>query len=320
MNNNFVPYLCGGIFFSFLIELKNDTAQNLYSTYGSENGISQNQIMENLIRAIKPDYSYDVRAKNNSFSKTVSEYHTCKANGGNIIPFEIDSTRAEFNRCVTSQYKDTLERMTKFTTECFPNYNDTAGRTLVERTLILIRDDNSIGNDTPFFIQPDGHSISKAKLLKNEDFNFQSFLVGIWHYIITQPTINKNGKTTFKNLFSKHDGKEQKLDTSCLEPYAHDINVTWSKTEKSSSKKNYEDGNIVGSTKTDKKEKSEIDIYYEGGLLQNEDKEKILQCAPAIIDLDENPNISIKEFPSSTIYKITTDFQFKSKRQITRLG
>lgn len=311
MENNFVPYLCGGVLFSFLIELKNDTAQNLYRTYPSEKTILQTQIMENLIRAINPNYSYDVHTKSGSFSKYVSEYHTCNSDGGNPISFECDSTRTEFDSCVKKQYKDVLERMTKFTTECFPTCNDAAVRFLVEKILILIRDDSSIDNDTLFFIQADGSPISKEELLKKEDFNFQSFLVGIWHYIITKPTKNENGRQTFKNLFPKYKDKKPKLDTSCLEPYTHDINVTWSKTEETLPKENYEDGNMVESSKTDKKELA-VKIYYEGSLLEDEEKNKILSCDSAILDLNENPDIAIKEFPSSTIYKITTDFQFKT--------
>lgn len=312
MDDNFVPYLCGGILFSFLIDLRDNTAEKYREFPEKKTKINQHNMMKELIYAIYPDYSYNATAEESTFRRVVSEYHTCKINGGKILPFERDVTRAEFDNCVKKKYKDVLERMTKFTTECFPTCNDTAMRILVQRTLILIRDDNSIDNDTPFFVQPDGSPISKEELLQKEEFNFQSFLVGVWHYIITKPTKNEDGEQTFENLFPKYDGKERKLDTRCLKPYAHDINVTWSKTEKTLPKENYEDGNIVESPKADKKEKSAIKIYYEGGLLQNEDKEKILLCDPAIINLNENPDIAIKNSPNSTIYKITADFQFKT--------
>lgn len=311
MENNFVPYLCGGIFFSFLIDLRDNTAEKYHEFQKKKKKRNQHDMMKELIYAIYPDYSYNATAEESTFKRVVSEYHTCKINGGKILPFERDVTRTEFDKYVREQYGEVLKRMTTFTTAYFPTCNDTAMRILVQRTLILIRDDNSIDNDTPFFIQPDGSPISKEELLKKEDFNFQSFLVGIWHYIITKPTKNEDGIQTFENLFPKYDGKERKLDISCLKPYAHNINVTWTKTEKSLSKENYEDGNMVESSKTDKKELA-VKIYYEGSLLEDEEKNKILSCDPAIIDLNENPDIDIKNMPNSTIYKVTTDFQFES--------
>lgn len=310
MDNNFVPYLCGGILFSFLIELSNDTAQNFYKVYASQKAISQKQIMENLIRAITPNYSYD--ATSNSFKKNVSEYRSCKSDGGKIIPFNLDSTRTEFDRCVEKQYEDVLERMTKFTAECFPTWNNTSGRILVERTLILIRDDSSIGNDTPFFIQPSGSPISKEELLKKEDFNFQSFLVGTWHYIITKSK-NENGKQTFEKLFPKYDGKERKLDTNCLESYAHAINVTYNEISKEPlPEKNSESQDIAEPSKTDRNKKIYVKEYYRGSLLDDDDEKAILSDNPAILDLNENPDIPIKNCSNSAIYKITTDFQVEA--------
>lgn len=325
MNNNFVPYLCGGILFSFLIELLNDTATSFHASFGNTKAITQPQIMENLIRVINPNYSYDTHAKCASFNKTVSNYRICNNNGGKIIPFERDTVKIEFDRCVKNQYGEVLDRMIKFTSECFPTCNVNAMRILVERTLILIRDDNSIENASPFFINEDGSSISKEELLKKEDFNFQSFLIGVWHYIITKPTKNKEGRQTFERLFPKYDGEKRKLDTQCLKPYAPKINVTWRKTSKESiPEKISENKDTVEPPKTGRNETLSVKIFYRGSLLDAEDEKKILSFSPAIIDLNKNPNTPIKNNPNSTIYKLTTEFRAKThfispNREIVRL-
>lgn len=313
MDNNFVPYLCGGVLFSFLIELHNNTTEKFNNTWKDKNVITQPELMKKLIYAITPNYSYNTNAEISTFKKTVSQYHTCKTDGGNIIPFERDATKTEFDNSVKNQYDEVLERIKEFTSECFPRCNDTAMRRLVEQTLILIRDDTSIKNDIHFFINEDGSPISKEELLIKEDFNFQSFLVGIWHYIITNPTKNTNGKETFEKLFPKCNDRERKLDISCLEKYGHNINlIKIEAPKKSLPNENNRGENTTELNKTDKEEKLAVKIYYRGSLLQDEDEKAILSYASEIIDLNENPDIPISNTPNSIIYKITTEFQFKT--------
>lgn len=311
MDNNFVPYLCGGILFSFLLELHKDTAENLYAnTWGVKKGMKQHEIMEKLIFVIKPDYNYTGNTK----ARDTSYYHTCKKTGNTIIPFENDSTRTEFDKSVKKQYAEVLARMTKFTSECFPTCTDTAMHIFVKRTLMLIRDDSSINDDTSFFINPNGSSISKIDLLKEKNFCFQSFLVGIWHYIITKPTENKNGRPTFEKLYPEKKGtKTRNLDTSCFEQYEHDIHVTaMEASEKSTTKEYNKCGNIAALDESETEETPAIKIYYRGSLLEEIEEKEILSFSPAIIDLNKNPDISIEDNPVSSIYKITTEFQFET--------
>lgn len=275
MDNNFFPYLCGGIFFSFLIELHNETAKVYNRSFGND-VMNQTKIMKELIYAINPNYSYNPNATD-TLKKETSKYHTCQTSGGNIIPFELDNTRTSFDDSVKKHYDEVLERMTEFTTKCFPTYNDTSIRALVRITLILIRDDNSIGNTTSFFINEDGSSISKEILLKKKDFNFQSFLVGVWHYIITKPTKNKKGIQTFERLFPKYDGEKRKLNTQCLKSYAPEINVMWRKTSKESiPEKIFENKDTVEPPKIGRNEKLSVKIFYRGSLLDDKDEKTIL--------------------------------------------
>ena len=312
MDNNFVPYLCGGIFFSFLIELHNETAKVCKKSMGN-NVMNQPNIMEELIYTINPNYSYDTNATR-SLNKETSKYHTCITDGGNTIPFARDDTRTSFDNSVKKHYDEVLERMTKFTTKCFPECKETPMCNLVERTLKIIRNDVSIENDTPFFINQDGSSISKENLLKKTNFNFQSFLVGIWHYIITKPTENKNGRPTFEKLYPEKEGTQTRnLDTSCFEQYEHDIHVTaMEASEKSTTKEYNKCGNIAALDESETEKTPAIKIYYRGSLLEEIEEKEILSFSPAIIDLNKNPDISIEDNPVSSIYKITTEFQFET--------
>lgn len=312
MDNYFVPYLCGGIFFSFLIELHNSTAKEFHSHMRTNKIVNQTKIMENLIRAINPDYcGYD---NQDTFKKTVSEYRSCKSDGGKIIPFDREDIRAEFDKSVREKYRDVLERMKEFTDKSFPECNNQSSlRRMIKNTLMLIRDDTSIENDALFYINEDGSPISKGALPQKEYFNFQSFLVGIWHYIITKPTKNQSGEKTFEKLFPKYTDKGRKLDTSCLKDYDPVIKITVIEVSgESSSKEVYEQKNMVEMAKTAKNGKLAVKIFYEGSLLENEDKNLILSNSQIIIDLNEHPDTCIADYPNSTIYKLTTEFEFKT--------
>ncbi len=324
MDNNFVPYLCGGILFSFLIELHNETAERFNNSSGN-NVMNQSKIMEKLIYTINPNKDSAANANSDTFKKEVSRYHTCSYGGGRIIPFECDFIRTSFDKSVKEHYEEVLERMTKFTTECFPKCENASMHNLVERTLKIIQNDASIENDALFFINEDGSSISKEDLLKKNNFNFQSFLVGIWHYLITKPTKNNDGRQTFEKLYSKNKGKTWKLDTSCFKPYAHDITVTAIEiSEKSTPKEHGECENITATNESSVEETSTIKIYYKGSLLEDIEEKAILSFSPTIIDLNKNPDISIEDNPVDTIYQIKTEFQFKthflsSTEEIVRL-
>lgn len=313
MDNDFVPYLCGGIFFSFLIELHNDTAKKYNDFQRSKTTIRQPEIMEGLIKAIHPNYSYDNHTGASTFRTKVSEYRTCRFNGGKVIPFERDYIKTEFDKSVKKQYKEVLKRMTIFTAECFPSRDDKAMRSLVERTLILIRDDNSIEDDAPFFINENGTSISKKNLMDKKDFCFQSFLVGVWHYIIIKPTKNQNGMQAFHKIFIRKN-KEYELDTNCLKPYAHDINVTEiDASDRSTPIGNYNCADQLELSNGTREDKLKIEIYYECKELSKTDKEAILSNSSEIIDLNENPNALTEEKSICTIYKITSEFRYKTQ-------
>lgn len=174
MTNKSVPYLCGGIFFALLIESRNNTTIEVKGTRKSKKPIPQYIIMENLIRAINPEYcGYDDL---NSFKKTVSDYRACKYHGGSIIPFERNTIKEEFGQSVREQYGEILERMKKFINISFPECNDKFAVLLIKRTLTLIRRDNNIQDDDLFFINEDGSPVSKKTILEKEKFNFISFL------------------------------------------------------------------------------------------------------------------------------------------------
>ena len=312
MDDNFAPYLCGGVLFSFLVELHKYSAKKYNAVSKTDKTVNQTKIMEYLIRAIDPNYcGYD---NQDTFKKNVSEYRSCKSEGGDIITFGHGDIRDNFDKSVRKQYRDVLERMTEFTDKSFPTCNNKSSMCfIIKNILTIIREDDSIEDNTLFFIMEDGSPISKEEICKKVDFNFQSFLVGTWHYVITKPTKNENGKQTFEKLFPKYTDKERKLDTNCLTPYDHDINITVTKvSKKSSSKETYQHEIITVTSKTNKNEELAVKIYYKGSLLEDTDEKAILSNSPEIIDLNKHPDISINDYPNSTIYKITTEFQFKT--------
>lgn len=314
MDEQIELHLSGGILFAFLVYLHSNTARQLNTSSTSKKSIRNHDLMENLIWAIYPSYKrYNDRGV---LQTTVSNYLTCKANGGNILPFESNLVvMEEFDKSVKMEYEVVLGRMKEFTDKSFPECNDEPAICFfIQSILALIHKDNSIKTDDLFYINEDGSPISKNNILQKEEFNFQSFLVGIWHYIINKPIKNISGRETFTVLFPECINRKWTIDTHHLKPFPHDISITELEISgRSSSKEIHRQENILETTKTNKNEKLALRIFYKEDSLDKDVEEQILSNSAEIIDLNEHPDISLKNFSNFTIFKITTEFQFKPR-------
>ena len=78
-----------------------------------------------------------------------------------------------------------------------------------QRGLYMIGQDD-IDEDTPFFVLRDGSFLSKSELNGIDRLDFQPFLTGVVHYILTHRTDNISGMPTLDVLGIKKDGQERK--------------------------------------------------------------------------------------------------------------
>ena len=195
MTINAYPVLCGGTFFTLVLEARKQRTckRSLYA--GELDGLSQPDTLAGLGRVVNPDY---VEPKNkDSFSTNASDYKSCENNGTNLA-FLFTQEVLSFDTRVKTRYLEALSAMDDFVQRFLEVGTSTAKEVwLVKALLDLIDADQSINAGQAFYIGEVGQKITKAALRGMTDFCLQTFLLGVWHFVIVNRPDNKAGKATY---------------------------------------------------------------------------------------------------------------------------
>lgn len=177
--------LCGGIFFFLFLQ-------------SCKPRIKQNEILVSLIKTLYLNYHEpNLVNEKNSFSKTVSEYKSCKTNGGSYIPFNETETLLGIKKHIKENYHTALKKMGTVVSK----YLDVSGNNaelLIRQLIEMIVFDNSITDGQEFFVLPDGQPMTKAQISECCSFCLESFLLGVWYFSVTRNNIE--GKNTYDEI------------------------------------------------------------------------------------------------------------------------
>lgn len=190
-------YLCGGIFFVLLLQVRKARSQARNKYTGETDGLADTDVFKSLIYVVTGQYP-DPYAP--TFKKDVSQYKACRYNGGTYITFKEVSTVSGFDNDIKNNYPASLNRMIKFADEFI---DETPGKRtwLVKALLDMIESDAEIKHTDEFYIWSNGNSTSKADICTESSFEFQPFLLGILHYIIMHRQDNQKGQHTYSMLY-----------------------------------------------------------------------------------------------------------------------
>jgi hypothetical protein len=198
-----MPRLCGGIFLVLLLQARKQRTSARDKYAGGNDGLSDTDILKSLIRIFTPNYE---EPYTNTFKKNTSDYKKCTMTSGTYLPFSDVQTISTFDFEVKNDYRTALSRMVLFVTE-FLDVNKSTW--LIAALLEILDKDNTISNSDTFFISENGNTLTKSELLHLDSFYIQPFLLGIWHYIITQRQDNLIGRETFASLHETPEKKGQ---------------------------------------------------------------------------------------------------------------
>lgn len=83
----------------------------------------------------------------------------------------------------------------------------------------FIRNDDSIDDNQKFIICSDGSALTKKQLYEAEEIEFEPFLLGIWHYVISHfNQKDSEDKHTFDTVFKisyDYNGRKCERYRSC---------------------------------------------------------------------------------------------------------
>ena len=196
MNSFDYPVLCGGTFFTLMLEARKDRTSKRGNAVGDTDGLSQVELFIELTRMIKPTFSPP--AKESTLNKNVGSYRQCADNGGTYFAAVFESNDVEiYDERMNNEYIGELSR-THALTERF--ISEEKAEWLIKAIIDVISADEAT-KEASFII--DGKSLSRNEVMNIDSVTLPGFILGVWHYVTQKVKDNTVGQTTFAKWHRK---------------------------------------------------------------------------------------------------------------------
>ena len=195
MSNSVYPRLCGGTFFTLVLQALKQRLKAREHYNGERDGLSDPEVLTGLIKVINPDYQVPKDGLN---KVKTNEYKSCKTSDGVYLPFGDTQEIRAFDSRVQTNYHEALTPMSVFVED----FIDTGAAVkkhehLVKALIDLIKRDQSIFDDDEFCIGANGEKTKKAALGDLTEVCLPAFLLGVWHYAVVYRKNNTVGQETY---------------------------------------------------------------------------------------------------------------------------
>lgn len=218
------PRLCGGTFFVLLLQVRIPPSRITDIYPGSNDGLSDSDMLANLISVMD---SHFLKPTGKSFTSNTSSYKACNISQNIYLPFEDTTIIKAFDDLIKSDYSKPLQAMSDFISTFISIKNKNKCTWLVKALLELIQADDSINGKDSFYILENGKAVTKSAISSLTDICLQSFILGIWHFIIMNRPDNKIGQSTF-SLWHKAPetkGQSHTFISNIGDSITHPINI-----------------------------------------------------------------------------------------------
>lgn len=225
MTNNDFPRLCGGTFFTLVLQALKPRMKAREHYNGDSDGLSDPDVLVGLIKVINPDYQ---EPQKGALKGKTNDYKACKISKGEYLPFGDVAVIQEFNNRVQTNYSLALAEMNAFV-ERFLETKTVAKKDvrLVKALMDLIDKDETIGIEQEFSIRENGGKIEKAAFGDLSRICFPAFLLGVWHYAVMHWDKNGEGKNTYDKLCPPAGGGKRDYIGTLGETWSADIDLTY---------------------------------------------------------------------------------------------
>ena len=212
--NKKFPPLCGGVFFTILKPYRSDRISPQLYYNEIKDPKSDIPTLIELIGVVKPDF---LEKKNlpsfSSIKSYTSKFLNCRENVPNGLEIGKPGYIASFNAQMDESYHSLLQRMHVFLDQSIGLHNKdgspkTPELTQIVKEIIEILENDPACASAEFRIGKNGElmQLSDAKTVY-----FQSFILGIWHYIVTSQIENELKGSLYDDWhFLKNKGSKAK--------------------------------------------------------------------------------------------------------------
>lgn len=162
MTTNEYPCLCGGTFFTLVLQALRQRMNAREHYKGDSDGLSDPEVLVGLIKVINPAYTNPGKEK---LRAIVNNYKRCETSTSTYFPFDDDQVVTAFDMTVKTDYQTSLNGMIKFVND-FLDVNKTIHKdiNLVRALVDLIQQDQSIKASDEFYIEPNGEKRKRPHL------------------------------------------------------------------------------------------------------------------------------------------------------------
>lgn len=198
-----VPYLCGGILFSLILQARKTRTKARDKYHGGSDGLKDTDVMMGLVEVVTGDSFVSSQGK--TFGKCTTQFKTCQDYGTTYIPFTDSSVVSSFNSSVKQKDPDLLKRMSEFINKYI---NEVRSEWLVKALFEVIQNDNEIDSNTSFAISSKNET-AKKDLDSIAEVELPVFLLSVLYFILNERKENSKGRPTFEAWHTQNGPKSQ---------------------------------------------------------------------------------------------------------------
>ena len=191
--------LCGGTLFTLMTRAMNPDTRTTNGANGPIEGISYQSMMKALIRIYDPS----VRFFPDQFSRYVTPYRSCQRDSNTYVNFTDPKITKTFRERVENDFPVVLEGMSDLVGK-FIN-KDNYGKWLIRALIELIDSDESVKQDSVFYVRQDGTTLTFTDLKGQSKICLEVFLLYTFLYIVTENIKNSEGKSTYDAWYRKSE-------------------------------------------------------------------------------------------------------------------
>ncbi len=190
--------LCGGTFFTLLLQARKQRMGVREHYKGMSDGMADPMLLVGLAEITIPNYQMPTASMMQTIKSTTSRYKSCQSGSGTYFPFTDTATVASFDQRIKTQYTTSLSAMNDYVADFIDVQSGTKKDEYLVKALVEVIDaDTTIPDAQLFYICEDGTTMTKANICQATSLCLQSFLLGVWHYIVINVQDNKVGKDTY---------------------------------------------------------------------------------------------------------------------------
>lgn len=198
-----VPYLCGGIFFSLILQARKTRTKARDKFQGGSDGLKDTDVMMGLVEVVTGD-CFD-SAQGSTFGKCTTQFKSCLEYGKTYIPFTDHSVISSFNSLVNKKDPAILKRMSEFIARFI---NKDRAEWLVKAIFELLQNDEEIPADV-IFMTSSNSTTTKNNFENVSEVELPFLLLSVLNFILTKRPDNTKGCSTFETWHKQKTPKSQ---------------------------------------------------------------------------------------------------------------